>query len=216
MTDPKILEISENGRVVLIQDGSIYSFQDGNRRPYKTPRGKPITTNSKELANALFKSFIPEKDLPFPAQELISWQSSYVDFVSNMTPDQMSFLLMNDFLMNEDWSVPYLGHVDFEPQFETWQDRAEQIYNWIQKCTLMQANAASCIAHSYESLNLAFRLAAIVENFSGTEREYHLKGHANRLDCPGAFCGDALGSFKLFSLYYGIDAKKNKPILALI
>ena len=191
-----------------------YMFFDG-KQPLKTPGGNDVTTTYKPLAERIL-SDLEKRGMEFRSiDSILAWHFTTIDNFAPMGHDRVFRELAKSFLMTTDWTCKERHGSEWLCTFGKWNDRGIRIADWLQKATVMQMTAACCIGNAYESINIAFALAVIMEKYSGADRENAMKDLAN-LIAENAYCGteeEIIRDFGTFELYYGIHLESEGPIL---
>lgn len=180
-----------------------------------TPRGKPVTTLYKPVADRILLD-LKRYGMNFhSADSILAWHFTTIDNFGPMGHDRVEQVLISSFLNEVDWTCGERHGSEWSHTFGSWRKRKKQICEWLQKATVMQMTAACCIGNAYHSINLALTLAGIMEKHTGDDRAKAFDDLAN-LIADNSFYGpysDIIKDFQTFDLYYGIHLEENGNIL---
>ncbi len=198
----------ENGLYV------IYNTESGER--IKTPEGgNVITTPYEPLAKRIVRD-LGRYGMDYHSTEsVLAWHFSLLDRIEQMGHEGFQKAMENSFLRREDWTCRANYFPGWHHFFGDWDERIEYIRQWLTEATLMQMTAACCIGNAYESINVAFTLALVLEKYKDEARDRKLKELAAILSLEGSL-GQAPGIYndcKTFELYYGFHLAENGPII---
>ena len=181
----------------------------------KTPAGNPVTTLYQPLAERLVQDLNEFGPSSFSAGSVLPWHYTMIDNFASMSHEAVERELIGSFLSQPDWTFFENGGKNWVRVFGEMSTRLPQMVSWLKLATIMQLTAACCIGNAYESLNIAYTLALIVEQYAGEEREEKLRGLAQMIADTYEF-----GSFseiyktaKTFELYYGIHFDEHGPAI---
>ena len=209
--------IKRNGNLVLLQMSGVYAFVDfdkGEDGIITTPGGDLLRTSYYELAVKLFDDLVKYGIDNMSASSIVPWHFTMVQNFLKMTHKEVEDMLISCFLQKHDWTFDKYDDLWFSA-FGEKDTRNKKIKEWLSKCTHMQMTAACCIGNAYDSINLSYVLAVLVESYSGAELRKQMKQLAQMInDNYGvAPINDIINDFNNFNLYYGIHFKEHGPTL---
>ena len=180
--------------------------------PFETPRGKLFNTSYYVLAERALADLEKYGEHNMTAESVIPWHFTMVDNFSQMKHEQVEAILDECFLQKYDWT--YVS--EHEEVFGDLETRISEIREWLSKCTHMQMTAVCCIGNAYHSINVAYVLAHIIENCSGSLLKEQIQLLAKMVEEDGAILEDLesiLRVFSTFQLYYGIHCEEHGPTI---
>ncbi len=139
-----------------------------------------------------------------------------IDNFSKMEHADVEDILDQCFLQQYDWTL------DCDCDDDTWtsvfsveESRKPVLKEWLSKCTQMQMTAACCIGNAYHSLNMAYVIARLMENYTGNKLNQEFKKLAHLIVENSSYGLEKsiICDFKTFELYYGIHLEENGPII---
>lgn len=195
----------ENDRYVIFKEDKYLT----------TPSGKKVTTLYKPLADRILHDLDLFGENYHSVESILSWHYTLIENFASQDRYIVSQYLYDSFLLQPDWTCSGGRTSEWYKQFGEWLDRQPFIAQWLDRMTHMQLTAACCVGKAYESLNVAFSLAVIMERFSGAEREDKFRSVASLLAMSNLYGTQEqiLDVFKTFELYYGIHLEEDGPIL---
>jgi len=212
----EIAQFSSDRKWMLVQCNGSYFFSDNRGSApdlIRTPGGTRVSTIYRQLADRLLLDLQAYgTDASAPAS-LLPWHYSLIDLFSRMEHEQVEAILESGFLSCSDWTLEGGEVSALYPAFGTAPERIDEIRAWIRKCTPMQLTAAACIGNSYHSINLAFVLAHLMENYRDADLDSRFVALAQLLAEHNADYAPAeklLQDFQNFRLYYGIHLEENR------
>ena len=191
------------------EEEGYYVIYNGEER-LKTPAGLPVYTRYRQLAERIVDDLGIFGYNYHSSSSILSWHFTCIDNFSRMGHDNVVNALLQSFFRSPDWTCEEMQGEAWSEVFGDWEERTEPILQWMQKATVMQLTAACCIANAYESINLPFVLAYILENYSGEERKNKLDFVAEMVASTrhyGTFT-DIKRDFETFEFYYGIHLEE--------
>ena len=216
----KVLKLTNDGKWALILvDGNKYYYaqvDDQNTEIVKTPAGNPFSTSYKKLANRILDDLGKFGYDYHSPESILSWHFTMIDNFSQMEHAEVEDVLDQSFLQKQDWTfIENQDNGDWTKLFGERGERNATIRKWLSNCTHMQMTAACCIGNAYYSINIAFVLARLLENYEGSKLEYKINQLAKFI-AENSFYGpveDIVNDFKTFELYYGIHLEEYGPII---
>lgn len=219
--EPKMecIKATRDGTWGLIKAEDYYLFaknEKGSINLVRTPNGEPLLTTYESLANRIFDDLDRFGDDCYTAESILPWHFTMVENFSKMAHSEVETVLDTSFLQKPDWTF------DIAQDDATWADlfgeenkRKDAIREWLSKSTHMQMSAACCIGNAYFSLNIAFILARLMENFEGRKlhREFIRLAKLIAENSDYGPVNDIVEVFKTFELYYGIPLYEEGPII---
>ena len=200
-----------------------YTYQkDGDRyviyqdeQVLKTPAGLKVTTLYKPLADRILLDLERYGMNYRSSHSILAWHFTMIDNFASMGRARVEHAMAASFLTHPDWTCREKHGSDWSCAFGNWSSRQEQLAYWLQRMTLMQLTAACCIANAYESLNVAFVLALILERSRGEERDKKLSYAASLLADTYLYgtYEEICSTFKTFELYSGIHMEQEGNVL---
>lgn len=198
-----------------------YKFEDEryviyeNSSPLTTPSGNIVTTLYEPLADRILLD-LNRYGMNFrSASSILSWHFTMIDNFAEMGRKRVIETMIDSFLTHIDWTCLENHGKPWFKRFGDWYNRRVSIAQWLSEITLMQLTAACCIGNAYESLNISLTLALIVENYTGGERDNHLREVAHLIADTYQF-GDfeeIYYDFKTFEMYYGFHFEEDGATL---
>lgn len=183
----------------------------------QTPEGNEVNTSYKKVAEKILTD-ISTYGADFSNQEsILDWIHIMRDYFVFYSHEEAEEVVINRF-KERDWTF----YVENYPSKE-WRslvgkrrNREEAIPKWLAKATHMQMVAAFNFAEYYNSLNLAFSVAIVLEEHSESERGKVLASVAKLIAEYSDYkdVGINQSRLNLFELYYGIHLEENGPILS--
>lgn len=168
-----------------------------------TPQNNLLETSSFVLAKRILKE-LEEGCLNAPnSKSIISWHCILLDELSEKEGNEIVELFEKNIFSKKDWTYDIVP----EEIFGNWQDRGPFIYEWLANCTTMQLAAIFKFANMFDSINLAYVLAILMEEHRCDKEELkiQLKKIARYIDrCVLFPLNEILAYFDLFCFYYGI------------
>lgn len=209
----EFVRFSGNKKWAVIKFQDKYWFTEianGKNKIFLTPGGVPISADSLELANIIICDLEKYGSFYRGPESIIPWHYTFVEYFSNMDHTEIEAELEKSFLNKSDWTYVVKRSI-----FGEEKSRKKDIKKWLTNCTKLQLTAACCIGNGYHSLNLAYILAGLMENFSGTEREVQIIKLAYLVESSGMFGSkdEIMTSFNNFETYYGSDLSANEKIV---
>lgn len=195
---------SENNKFIIYDGDNVLT----------TPSGKAVVTIYETLAKRIVFD-LERYGMNFRSiSSILSWHFTMIDNFAPREHAEVEDILFNSFLTRNDWTCRERHGADWSRVFGSWNERQHCIEQWLKKATHMQMTAACCIGNAYESINLAFVLAVVLENYEDEERDAQLRNVAQLLADTYEFgpFDDIYDSFKTFELYYGIHLKTDGAI----
>lgn len=198
--------------LIAEQEGRYYFFDTAGEkaRPVETPSGRLVETSYISLADRILLDLEIFGAENMTAESIIPWHFTMIDNFIKMEHEQVEQMLNECFMKKHDWTFD----ID-EEVFGDSEERVEAIRTWLSKCTHMQMTAACCIGNAYHSINIAYVLAALLENYSGKALRKQFKALAAIVE-DNDFYDDIdsiMGVFDTFKLYYGIHNDENGAII---
>lgn len=218
-TDVKFVKATRDGQWFMLRTVRGYIFAhnaDGELSPVKTPKGNFLETSYETIANRILTDLDKFGEEYESSQSILTWQSTIIDYVSEMDKSEVLEAL-DGFLDNgNDWTFTR------NQEKEKWVNlfgepvaRKTSIRNWLPRCTHMQLNAVNVIAKVFGSINIAYVLACLMEKYKGTQLDKEFYRYAcfiyDNWDCGDS--EDFYNDFKTFQLCYGIHLESNGPII---
>lgn len=198
-----------------VQENEKYVIYDGDTT-LKTPAGNTVTTNYRPLADRIVLDLTKFGYSFHSSSSILAWHFTMIDNFSKMSHEEVEQLLQSSFLGQPDWTCVEAHGTAWRRAFGDVGTRYHRIRAWLHDATIMQMTAACCIGNAYESLNMAFSLAMIMETYTDESRDAKLNELAQMVADTMQFgsYSDIYTDFKTFELYYGIHLQENGPILS--
>lgn len=213
MEDYEIIKYSQDECWFIAKIKGRYYFFDAMDEEdmlVETPSGKIMQTSYYQLAERILEDLATYGDEYMTAESIIPWHCTMIDNFVSMEHEQIEEMLDECFLQACDWTYA-VGRDDI---FGDKEERIPTIRKWLSKCTHMQMTAVCCIGNAYHSINIAFVLAALMENYSGKALRKQFKALAEIVEENALY--DDLDSimkvFDTFNLYYGIHGEEEGAI----
>lgn len=215
----EVIKSSVDKKWWLFKHKDTYGFIEnvnGKQKLLKTPGDEILCTSYLVLAERILKDVAKFGSLYMSSESILPWHYTMMDNFVKMDHEEVEDILDHCFIQKPDWTFS-VGRENNEcvRLFGTEKDRPLEIKTWLSKCTHMQMTAACCIGNTYHSINIAFVLAALMENYSGMELQRQFKYLAELLD-NNFFYGpteDFVEVFNTFCLYYGIHLQEDGAII---
>lgn len=215
---PEVIKTSKNNDYTLIKIDDCYFIMDNSGdEPHAvgTPRGDLIKTMYFPIAERLFSDIQKYGPYYMSAESLLPWHYTLCENFIKMEHEEIEEMLDECFLQEYDWTFEYVSDEKWKSLFGEMYEREPAIRNWLSKCTHMQMTAACCIGNAYHSLNVAFVLANLMENFTENERKKQFEILAKLMEKKSLYgpASNILKDFENFNLYYGIHLDEKGPII---
>ena len=215
----KVVKTSGNGQWIMVEsDNSYYFAQIENDETVfvRTPGGNLLRTIYIELADRILNDLDKFGYNYHSSESILAWHATMIDNFSRMDHSYVEAILDQSFMQRPDWTLKDNQEVEeWTDVFGKGEERNALIREWLSKCTHMQMTAACCIGNAYNSINVAFVLARLMEDFEGCGRAEEFNALASLIE-DYSFYGpfeDNVVDFKTFELYYGIHLKEDGPII---
>lgn len=214
MAESEIIKYSRDSRWLIAKVEDRYYFFDTAQEkpvPLKTPSGKLVVTSYYQLAERILDDLSAYGTEYMTAESVIPWHFTMVDNFVVMEHEQVEAMLDDCFLQKHDWTYG----ADSEEIFGDEEDRIPAIREWLSKCTHMQMTAACCIGNAYHSINVAYVLAVLMENYTGKALRKQFKALAEIVEENAMYddLDSIMNVFDTFNLYYGIHNDKEGAII---
>ena len=152
---------------------------------------------------------------PYEERSALRWIHTWEEPFDDETHARILETIRNTFFSKPDWTWGLdLGEIwnDF---IGDWGYRRQMILEWLSKASVLQLVAAFHLGDIYESLNLAFSLAMLMEQKEGQERAEAISSVIEILSMHPKYQDKEKNRvfFDLFELFYGIHLNENGPIL---
>lgn len=209
--DYKIIKAC-NEWLLVAKDGN-YFFVNEYERYATTPRGVVLKTSYLDLAERILQDLDTYGPDDFSPESILPWHYTMIENFSKMQHKRVETVLADCFINRYDWTYT----VDMEGT--KWENiwgkrgaREAEIAVWLSKITHMQMTAACCIGNAYHTINVAYMLAFIMEDYTGAEREAMFEELSDIInDHSDSFV--SVDVFKNFELYYGIHLNENGNVI---
>ena len=210
----EIVKTSRDGRWLIAKKKNMYYFFDTAAeppKPVRTPRGELLRTSYYQLAERILDDLVEYGTKYMGAESVLPWHFTMVDNFVAMEHERVEAILSECFMQKYDWTCS----TEYEEVFGDAIERLKEIRQWLSKCTHMQMTAACCIGNAYNSLNVAYVLALLMENSSGHMLKKQMKMLAEIVEENSMYddVESILRVFDTFQLYYGIHNEENGPII---
>lgn len=139
-----------------------------------------------------------------------------IDNFSRMDHSDVEEILDQSFMQRNDWTFEEnQDDEDWTVVFDEEESRNDTIREWLSNCTHMQMTAACCIGNAYHSINIAFVLARLMENYEGDKLKQKFIHLARQIAESSVYgpAEDIIGDFTTFELYYGIHLNEEGIII---
>lgn len=192
-----------------------YVICDG-QTPLYTKGGNKLATIYKPIADRLLKDLNEQGYEARTIKSILSWHFTTIDLLSPWGKDQSVEFIESTWCEQPDWTCEQNRDSAWHDLFGSWSDRSSKISMWLSKATIMQLSAIAVIANEYESVNLAFELARIMESYpKGDSRDKSFE-YVAKVFSPAVSKhtkAELYDIFKLFELYYGIHLDSDGIII---
>ena len=210
----EILKYSNNKDWLIAKsEDKYYIFDTTGEKPtpFKTPSGRLFDTSYYAVVERALDDLEEYGEDNMTGESVIPWHFTMVDNFSQMKHEKVEAVLDECFLQKYDWTYDS----GYEEVFGDLEIRASEIREWLSECTHMQMTAACCIGNAYHSINVAYVLAHIIENCSGSLLQEQLQLLAEIVEENSMFADieSILRVFSTFQLYYGIHYEEDGPII---
>ena len=197
----------------MVMKEGCYFFIDEYEEYATTPRGVALKTSYLDLAERILEDLDTYGPDDFSPDSILPWHYTMVENFSKMQHKQVEAVLADSFVNRYDWTYT----VDMKgTKWETiWGKRGvreTEIMAWLGKITHMQMTAACCIGNAYHTINVAYMLATIMEDYTGAEREAMFEELADIVGENSEFFA-SVDDFRNFELYYGIHLNENGKVI---
>ena len=212
MSESAILKYSPDNHWFIAKIDDVHYFFDNSEEPTKpveTPNGRLLETSYYVLAERILRDLDVYGEDNMTGESVIPWQFTILDNFSQMEHEQVEKMLDECFIQKYDWTYD----TDYDEVFGDKEERIAAIRQWLSKCTHMQMTAACCIGNAYHSLNIAFVLAVLMENYSGKALRKQFKALAEIVNSRNDDLDSILNVFETFNLYYGIHNEEYGAII---
>lgn len=212
MAETEILKYSPDKHWVIAKIDDVHYFFDTSAEkpvPVETPQGRLLETSYYVLAERILEDLYVYGEDNMTGESVIPWQFTILDNFGLMKHEQVEKMLDECFIQKYDWTYD----ADYDEVFGDKEERISTIRKWLSKCTHMQMTAACCIGNAYHSLNVAFVLATLIENYSGKSLYKQFKALAKIVSSRYEDLDSILSVFETFNLYYGIHNEENGAII---
>ncbi len=145
--------------------------------PVLTPMNAPVITSSQSLAERLVSDLEEYGEVPSNPESIVAFHYALIDFFLNVPKDENEYLIAKGLDEENDWTFrcPAAGQ---DCMMKWWAvfgqpmsvEQREETKKWLSSLTMMQLCAVSVISRYTGSVNIAYRLATIVER--GNLRQY--------------------------------------------
>ncbi len=198
-----------------IQEDKKYVIYDGDA-PLKTPGGHDVTTLYKPLAERIVRDLEKYGYSYRSSSSILAWHFTMIDNFSRLSHEKIEQIMISSFLSKPDWTCTVNRGPAWKKVFGDLATRIPQMKEWLRKASAMQLTAACCIGNAYESLNLAFCLAKIMEQYIGEDRVEKFRDLAQMIADTMEFgpVEGIVNDFQTFDLYYGFHLQEDGPILS--
>jgi tetratricopeptide (TPR) repeat protein len=138
--------------------------------PVMTPMNAPVITSSQSLAERLVSDLEEFGEVPSNPESIVAFHYALIDFFLNAPRDENEYLIAKGLDKENEWtfSCPAAGH---DCMMKWWAvfgqpmsaEQQEETKKWLSSLTMMQLCAVSVISRYTGSVNIAYRLATIVD-----------------------------------------------------
>lgn len=208
----------------MFREWEMYS-KDGNyffREAYdhgewaKTPNNNLLSTQYEVLADRILSDLGSFGCDYRGSESSIPWQYTLIDSFFAPSHEEVERMLDKSFLQKEDWTLDsgLEKYGEIRDLFGIRVGKRDQIRKWLAKCTKMQMTAACCIGNAYHSLNVAYQLAAFIEQHQSDDLSDQMSKLADTVAMMvGEVPFDVMQTFRLFELYYRIHFQEYGSII---
>lgn len=210
---------SRNGQWAMLESDGNYFFAHSEGKDtelVKTPAGNAVRTSYRDLADRILNDLDKLGYNYRSPESILAWHFTMIDNFSRMEHSDVEEILDQSFMQRSDWTF------EENQDDEGWTaifgeevNRNNTIRAWLSKCTHMQMTAACCIGNAYHSINIAFVVARLMENYEGNKLKQKFS-HLARQIAENSVYGpaeDIIGDFSTFELYYGIHLNEDGKII---
>ena len=193
-----------------------HSEKNGPPEIVRTPKNKIVDTSYLLLAERILEDLGKYGYCYTLPESILSWHFTLLDAFLDMEHSEVETVLEQSFLSGNDWSfIPNDTVPRWEKLFGKMNEREASIKSWLSKCSYMQMTAACCIGNALSSINVAYVLALIMENYTGASRKHEFSKLIEMINADSIFGSDedVEEIFKTFELYYGIHLDEDGPLL---
>lgn len=214
MEKTEIIKYSRDGRWLISKTENLYCFfeiTENEAIPAKTPSGKTLVTKYLKLAERILDDLTIYGTDYMSAESVLPWHYTMMDNFVTMNHEQIETMLDECFLKKRDWTY----RSDHSEIFGCIKERNPAIRDWLSKCTHMQLTAACCIGNAYHSINIAYVLATLLENYTEKTLSEQFKALAEIVEKNSMYddFNSILQVFDTFNLYYGIHNEEDGAII---
>ncbi len=216
---PEVIKASQNNEYLLFKYNDRYYVADNTgdeQKVVSSPGGNLLGTSYLSLAERIFADIQKYGIQCMSPESILPWHYTMIDNFSRMDHSEVESMLDQCFLQCQDWTFDdNQDDDDWTVVFGEEDERKATIREWLSNCTHMQMTAACCIGNAYHSINIAFVLARLMENFDGNKLNQRFKSLAGLIANNSIYgpAEDIIGVFKTFELYYGIHLEEEGSII---
>ena len=195
----------------VVENGKYFIYE--GEQLLRTPGGKKVYVSDKALAERFILDLTRYGKDYHSASSILAWHYTWLDNFSPMPHVDLENLMADSFLKKTDWTCAEDWSEEWRHVFGTWPERMKAIKVWLSNASRMQITAACCIGNAYESLNVSYAVARIVEAYEGPEKEEELKKIARMIADTYSYgpFNQIYEDFKTFDLYYIPHLQVNGP-----
>ena len=210
----EIIKYSDDKQWLIAEvENKYYFFDISTDKPeaVMTPNNKILETSYYVLAERILCDLERYGVEYMSGDSVIPWHFTMIESFLPMKHEQVEQMLDECFLQKYDWTY----EADYEEVFGCPEERIPAIREWLSECTHMQMTAACCIGNAYHSINLAYVMAVLMENYAGKELKEKFKILSAIVE-ENSFMEDRksiMRVFETFELYYGIHYEQDGPII---
>lgn len=200
-SDIEIYKRSSDGKWLCVKKKFKYYFLhklENEKKVVKTPGGNLLETSDEKLAERILADLEEYGTDYMGPISILPWQYTYRDSFYTIPQGEIVKILDECFLQKHDWTFDYRLENVFGFEYE----RKSNIKTWFEKCSPGQLVAACCIGNAYHSVNVAYVLALLLENYSGDELDQQFDALAKILETQDYYIEDCYITFKTFEFFY--------------
>lgn len=213
------IRASRDGQWAMLESDGNYFFAHSEGKDtdlVKTPAGNAVRTSYRDLADRILNDLDRLGYNYRSPESILAWHFTMIDNFSRMDHSDVEEILDQSFMQRNDWTF------EENQDDESWtavfgeeESRNDIIREWLSNCTHMQLTAACCIGNAYHSINIAFVLARLMENYEGDKLKQKFIHLARQIAESSVYgpAEDIIGDFTTFELYYGIHLNEEGKII---
>ena len=183
-------------------DDGVYTFWNDDKQ-LLTPRGLACSTKSRKLADRILSDWIRHGE-SFSGASALPWQFTYQDNFLPLGEEGVRNAMIESFITPNDWTLccnppSPKAYMHFRAWFGSPDSRLDELQRWLGGLNLNQLTAACCVGNAFESLNVAYVLSLIHQQFKEEEKKIAAVKEVGQI--VRKFLGVGISVKRVFSLF---------------